>query len=315
MKDLRFVGRPRSPITSDDQSPFLQVPDSCPLDRIDALASQYTAGVRPGWNQVEAIVERMREDFALNPDWEVDQLTDDTVDHFLKSKGGPSWMFATSCAMILRNAGYRTRIASGFLIRNEDYDSLSRQSIVTPNNLHMWPEVCLDGKYWIPLEPTPGYPVPFSTETPWQWLMGKAYAAMAWVWSHPVTSLFSLAVVAFSYVFRANLVTFLMLLWWHLVRFVWPQRLLRTTRQLIDLRFWAAGNRRPLSKTIKSWYTRVEPGVSMGFYELWNAQNYASDQKKIGRSDLIKQCQAQVEMFTLKKIQKFVTEKSTMEAL
>ena len=310
--DNSWIQKP-SPDSSDWQSPFLQIPDTSSRPQIEELVSQCVDGIRPGWNQVEAIVNRMREGFELNPDWEINQTTDDTVDHFLSQQGGPQWMFATSCAMMLRNAGYRTRLASGFLVQPKDYDRRARQSIVTSNNLHMWPEVCLDGHNWIPLEPTPGFPVPFSTETTWQWLVAKAHTAFVLAWNNPITSLSVMAFGIWSWVYRAQVVTFLMLLWWHLVRFVWPRGLLRTTRQLLDFRFWAAGDRRPFSRTIKSWYSRVEPGVSTGFYKLWNAHNYGSRQQKVGRSELIDKCRAQIDVLTFKKIQNFVSEKSTME--
>ena len=318
MGDLRHGHRNNGsqntlPLSSDPQSPFLQVPDTSSRQQIEELTTQCVAGIDPGWNQVEAIVNRMRKDFVLKRDWEVDNSTDDTVNHFLSQQGGPQWMFATSCAMMLRSAGYRTRLASGFLVQKKDYDRRARQSIATSGNLHMWPEVCLDGQYWIPLEPTPGFPVPFSTETTWQWMVAKAYNAFVWVWYNPLTSLSVLASVIWSYVYRAQVVTFLMLLWWHLVRFVWPRGLLRATRQLLDFRFWAAGDKRPISRTIKSWYTRVEPGVSTGFYNLWNAHNYGSQQHKVGRTELIDQCRAQIEVLSFKKIQNFVSEKSTME--
>lgn len=300
--------------SNESESAFLQLPESSSRDRVDALAAECTAGVRPGWNQVEAIVNRMRTDFELNPEWEVDESADDSVSQFLSLNGGPSWMFATSCAMVLRSAGYRTRLASGFLVQEEDYDRTSRQSIVTSKNLHMWPEVCLDGKFWISLEPTPGYPIPFSHETPWQWLVAKAHAAIGWIWNHPISSLLVATAVVLTHLYRANVITFLMLLWWHVIRFVWPSKLLRATRQLIDLRFWAAGNSRPLSKTIKAWYTRVEPNLSNGFYDLWNARNYNS-QHKIGSGDLIKPCRDQINLLTLKKIQTFVSENSEQETL
>lgn len=298
--------------SSNSDSALLQTPDSSSRERVEALAAQYTKGHRRGWNQVEAIVNRMREDYQLNPDWEVDQSVDDSVSHFLSLNGGPSWMFATSCAMVLRSAGYRTRLASGFLVRQEDYDRLSRQSVVTSRNMHMWPEVCLDGKYWIPLEPTPGYPVPFSHETTWQWLVAKVHGAIHWFWNHPVFSLLTAMAIVLTYLYRANLVTFLMLIWWHLIRFVWPWSLLRATRQLIDLRFWAAGDSRPLSKTVKAWYTRVEPSLSHGFYDLWNARNYNS-RHKVGNTDMIETCRDQINLLTLKKIQTFVSENSELE--
>lgn len=313
MGDLQSRSNSWSKKTDDLQSPFLQMPDTSSRQKIEELTTQCVAGIRPGWNQVEAIVSQMREGFKLNPDWEISETTDDTVDHFLSQQGGPQWMFATSCAMMLRSAGYRTRLASGFLVQRKDYDRRARQSVVTSENLHMWPEVCLDGHNWIPLEPTPGFPVPFSTQTAWQWVVAKAHGAFVWAWSNPLTSLSALVSVVLSYVYRAQIVTFLMLLWWHLVRFVWPPGLMRTTRQLLDFRFWAAGDKRPFSRTIKSWYTRVEPGTSTGFYKLWNAHNYGS--QKIGRAELIDQCRAQIDLLTFKKIQNFVSEKSTMETL
>ncbi|QEG23950.1 transglutaminase-like domain-containing protein [Mariniblastus fucicola] len=304
-----------------ENSPFLQIPDNGSRQEIESLAKAYTEGIRPGWNQIEAIVNRIREDFELDPessdggssDVVILEAPEDTVGQFLDQKGGPSWMFASSCVMALRSAGYPTRLASGFLVKEEDYNRKARQSIVTSDNMHMWPEVCLDGKYWIPLEPTPGFPVPYSTETMWQWLTSKAYAAYYWICDHPLTCFLVATGLVLTYLYRVNFITFLMLIWWHLSRCFWPQNLLRATRQLIDLRFWAAGDSRPLSKTIMSWYSRVDPGLSTGFYDLWNGQNYG-DQQNIGRADLAAHCRQQIEQLTLKKIKTFVIEKSKREA-
>ena len=311
MRDDRALSRYAN---SDSDSLFLQVPDTDSKDRIASLAAQYTAGSDTGWNQVEAIVQRFRNDFELDPEWEVSETVDDTVGHFLDQNGGPSYMFATSCAMALRSAGYPTRLASGFLIQQEDYDRRSRQSIVTTRNLHMWPEVCLDGKYWIPVEPTPGYPIPYSTETLWQWAKAAFHAyVVAPIRSHPFISTIIALAFVLSYVYRAIVVTNLMLLWWHFVRIVWPQRILETTRQLIDVRFWFAGDARPESRTIQSWYTRVEPGLSSGFFELWNFKNYCSRPLAFDREDTVSKCQEQISAITLKKIQQLKANQALME--
>ena len=313
MRDDRALSRYANS-DSDSDSLFLQVPDTDSKDRIASLAAQYTAGSDTGWNQVEAIVQRFRNDFELDPEWEVSETVDDTVGHFLDQNGGPSYMFATSCAMALRSAGYPTRLASGFLIQQEDYDRRSRQSIVTTRNLHMWPEVCLDGKYWIPVEPTPGYPIPYSTETLWQWAKAAFHAyVVAPIRSHPFISTIIALAFVLSYVYRAIVVTNLMLLWWHFVRIVWPQRILETTRQLIDVRFWFAGDARPESRTIQSWYTRVEPGLSSGFFELWNFKNYCSRPLAFDREDTVSKCQEQISAITLKKIQQLKANQALME--
>ena len=250
---------------------------------------------------------RLREDFELNPDWKRDSSVEDTVGHFFDQGGGPSWMFATSCAMLLRSAGYRTRLVSGFLVQEKDYDYLAGQSIVTSENLHMWPEVCLDGKFWIPLEPTPGCPIPYSTQTTWQWLTAKASLIAMWFWNRPVVSLLLVGVTFLSYRFRAQIVTSLMLGWWHLVRLVWPNNLLATTQQLIDLRFWYAGDQRPPSKTICNWYTRVEPVLTNGFFDLWNAKKYANSPPAVSYSELVACCREPIERLSFHKINQFVS--------
>ena len=99
-----------------------------------------------------------------------------------------------------------------------------------------------------------------------------------------------------------------MLGWWNIVRILWPPLLLRTTRQLIDLRFWAAGDKRPRSRTIRNWYTRNEPELSTGFFDLWNANNYCSSPQEIADGDLIAKCREQVQRLTLGRIQQHKTE-------
>lgn len=289
------------------ESPFLQLQDTSAREKMVELANRITSGVKPGWNQVEAIVNHMRENYELNPKWKTDEEAEDVVGHFLEQNGGPSEVFATSCTMILRAAGYKTRLAKGFLVRKEDFDPLARQSIVTAQNMHFWPEVCLDGKFWIPVEPTPGYPIPYSSETMLQWLMAKANAFVAWIWRNPLSSLMYAMLVFLGVRYRANLITSLMLGWWNVVRLLWPAGLLRTTRQLIDLRFWAAGDKRPLSQTIKNWYSRVAPVGSNTFFDLWNARNYSSGPLSVSRTELVQPCREQIEQLTLKKIQDFVS--------
>ena len=113
-------------------------------------------------------------------------------------------MFATACAMALRSAGYKTRVASGFIVQKKDYVRVARQSIVTADNLHMWPEVCLDGEFWVPVEPTPGYPIPYSTQTALQWITAKASMAWGWMLANPVSVALMVGFVSLAFVFRAQ---------------------------------------------------------------------------------------------------------------
>lgn len=289
------------------ESRFLQLPDNAADKTIEGLVARWTTRVQPGWSQVEAIVDRMRNDYEFNPDWQRDDQVAETVGHFFEQNGGPSYMFATTCALALRKAGYQTRLTSGFLVQKKDYDWKSRQSVVTSENLHVWPEVCLDGKFWIPVEPTPGYPIPYSDQTAWQWVSAKVFMAWKWVGKHPLFSVACVASLAAIVVLRAEIVTLLMLFWWCLVKSFWPSGLLRTTRQLIDLRFSLAGDRRPRSSTIGSWYRRVDPDLPARFFDLWNADNFSNGSFSVPKADLVSTCREPLSSLTFKKIREFTS--------
>ncbi len=280
----------------------LQIPQTESQPAIQTLANQWTEGIEPGWMQVESIVNHLRNDFALDPNWDEDEEANDTVSLFLDQGRGPSYMFATSCALALRSAGYKTRVASGFLVQKKDYDSRAQQSIVTSANLHMWPEVCLDGKFWIPVEPTPGYPIPYNTQTVMQWVATQALMVWYWVLENPLSVALFIGSVFLAFFFRAEIITRLMLGWWFLVRIFWPQRLLQATRQLIDLRFRFAGDRRPASETINVWYTRVESNTLGAFFKIWNANNYSEKTTPTSRQELVLTCEGAVKSLSLKRI-------------
>ncbi len=296
-------------------SPYLQMPDNSTDEELGRLVELWTTDVEPGWNQVEAVVKSMRNDFELNPDWQRDDAVEDTVGHFLEQNGGPTYMFATTCTLALRKAGYKTRLTSGFLVQKKDYDWKSRQSVVTSENLHMWPEVSLDGKFWIPVEPTPGYPIPYSEQTAWQWITAKVVMAWNWGLKHPLFSLACIATLVSTVVMRAEIVALLMLFWWWVVKSFWPNRLLKTTRQLIDFRFSLAGNRRPRSSTIGSWYRRVDPDVPARFFDLWNANNFSNGSLSVPKSDLVSTCQEALKSLTFKKIREFTSRTKKVDSV
>ena len=288
------------------KSIYLQVPDNSATAKLENRLAQWTQGIPRGWSQVEAIVKHVREDFEVNRNWAADPETEDSVGLFLDLNEGPTYMFATTCAMALRSAGYKTRLANGFVVRKEDYDRIARQSAVTTDGVHLWPEVCLEGQYWIPVEPTPGYPMPYNTATLWQKTVAAMFAAWAWICAHPILSVLTVLAGLMSWIWRADLVTASMLLWWHIVRLSWPRGLLTATRQLIDTRFWAAGDSRPKSQTVHAWYQRVEPELN-GFIDSWNAKNY-SDVVRVESGDgLVTNCRETVKQLTLGRIRKFVS--------
>ena len=290
-------------------SVFLQIPDSSGQSYVARLADEWTSSIEPGWKQVEVIVDNLRNQFELNSHWTSDETAADTVSHFISQGGGPSYMFATTCAMMLRSQGYQTRLTRGFVLQKSDYDRKSQQSITTSENVHFWPEVCIDGKHWIPVEPTPGYPQPYSTATGWQRISSSLLSIWNWCKQHPVSIGLAVAGVCLVTLFRIRLITWLMLCWWHLVRLLWPSKLLSATRKLIDVRFWAAGDRRPESETIQSWYSRIENGLSTGFFNLWSAKNYSDRTMIADRSEVSIKCREQVQALGFNRIKQFIQQK------
>ncbi len=301
----RFTGLDDQSISD---SEYLQVPDNETQERLKELVDQWSGNSSPGWDQVDAIVKQLKANYELRPNWTVDETAEDTVGHFLEQGGGPSYMFATTCVMMLRAAGYKTRLARGFLVQKEDYDRVARQSVVGSDNLHMWPEVSLDERHWIPVEPTPGYPEVYNTQTFQQWLSSSFLSVVNWLKNNPWTSSLVLLVSLLTLVFRVQLLSGLMLGWWYLVRLFRPTRLLQATRQLIDFRFWAASKRRPPAETIRSWYCQIEPELCPEFFDLWDERNYSEGSGTVNRTELVASCLQPIKTLTTRNIKRFITQ-------
>ena len=288
----------------DSGSQFVQVSGQQTKDRLRALADQWTAGIKPGWQQVEAIVERFRSEFSVDWSAVAPPECDNAVDHFLDERSGPSYLFATTAAQMLRAAGYQTRLATGFLVRKEDYAYRAGQSIVTTDNTHVWPEVRLDKCHWIPIEPTPGFPIPFNTESLYQLAMRKISEMLGVIVSHPMASMLITLLVVCSIRFRARLFSKFWWLYWYVVFKVSSRSRLKVTRQLIDARFRAAGYPRPLSQNIASWFGQVDAASGREFIAYWQKANFSQTQPDFRDRSVIDACLKLVNQMSFDKISK-----------
>jgi protein-glutamine gamma-glutamyltransferase len=150
----------------DPEAAYLQTPT--PQDSTAAkLAHEWTSGIPRGWQQVEAVVRRLREDFRLDPDKAACPESGDVVEQFLMERVGPAYCFATTAAVMLRHLGYPTRLVAGFYARPQRFDRLAGQTTVLAEDAHVWAEVCIDRNTWLTIEPTPGYQAPREAMT-WQ---------------------------------------------------------------------------------------------------------------------------------------------------
>ncbi len=131
------------------------------------LHQQFTGST---WQQVEQVEQFLRTQFEHRDDIAIPEATIDTIDFFWQQRGGPDFLFASAAVCWLRELGISARLVQGFYADPAEYDTKSKKTIVWPDNVHTWCEVCLDGVNWLPVEPTPGYSLPRRELTRGQWL-------------------------------------------------------------------------------------------------------------------------------------------------
>lgn len=291
----------------DQSSSFLQVPENTTKARLQSLVEQWTEGKPKGWQQIQSIISKMRKEFQLDPALVASESSSDPIASFLDNGGGPAYLFATTAAMALRSAGYETRLAKGFVVRKKDYVRTSNQSIVDSENYHAWPEVRLGESIWIPVEPTPGYPIPARYKSTWEHVVSTVSFVIETVLSHPiisVTVLLSLGIVAG---YRKALVSIGFWCFWCVLFFVRPKTRLRITRQLLDLRFWAAGIPRPPSLPIQAWFEQWNRNHQYDFFMYWNRAQFSDGFDSNSDRQAIQQaCCTIVAELSLRRITNFV---------
>ena len=298
-----------NPFEDDPTSPYIQVPDNETKARIKTLVEEWTEGFKPGWQQVDAIVQKLRNDFVYDPQITASDDGRDAVASFLDQGGGPSYLFATVATQMLRTAGYRARLTSGFLVKEEDYDRVARQSIVMTENAHMWPEICLDGWHWIPVEPTPGFPEPVNAMTTWQRIKTMISNGIIWMWQHPIRTGLFLTVCGLIAWYRRELMAGFYWLTWLGQVLLMPQRRLKATRQLIDAWFWTAGVPRPKFSTIGSWWSQVQDTSQFRFIDYWQSQNFSSDASTFENKQVYRACVNVASALSFWRIRSFANQK------
>jgi hypothetical protein len=227
---------------------------------IQTLAEQWTADVTPGWEQVQAIVQRLRQDYILDNDAVVPADCDDPVCHFLfGSRRGPDYLFASSAVLMLRSLGYPARLVSGFYANPANYDMRGQHTAVFPEDVHFWPEVYVGAATWVTLEPTPGFEVLGPPPTWWQIAWSAVIACAAFVARHAVVCSISAIILILSVTFRRRIAERLASFAWWLGSRREPRQLVLHTARLLERRGQLAGLDRPRHCTPARWLRRLNP--------------------------------------------------------
>ncbi len=224
--------------------------------QVRELAERWTAGIPRGWQQVQAVVDRLKQDYIRDDLARPPQDCRHTVAHFLlEARRGPDYQFASATVWLLRSLGYSCRLVSGFYASPDDYDPRSRQTPVRADDVHFWAEVYAGRDHWIPVEPTPGYellspPLTFSEQL--QVALGSLiqFAGNNW-WSLLLCSLVATSV---GY-HRSYLADRLAALRWRLLLPHAPRRFVLQTQRLLEHRLRRAGLTKPQGMTLSRWLT------------------------------------------------------------
>jgi hypothetical protein len=224
------------------------------------LAHHWAVQMPRGWEQIAAVVQHLRTEYAHDPSAHTPEGCHDPLAHFLlHARRGPDYQFATAAALLLRVLGYPTRLVSGFYVSPEHYDRVTRHTPVVREDLHFWAEVMLPWGDWLVIEPTPGYEV-LGPNLPWsERALAGLLAVGLWLWQHVVAVSLCLAGLAFLLWKRLELLDSAIAA---LLRFFPGQswhRCVRRVLWLLERRGRWAGRPRPSSQTPSTWLHTVLP--------------------------------------------------------
>lgn len=150
-------------ITADDMAAHRQQVYACYTEEaalseaVQAYVDEITEGAETDTEKLRRIEEALAGyTYTLRPGALPGTVTDSSgfLDYFLlDAQEGYCSHFATAFVLLARAQGFPARYVQGFCVPIED----GKETTVTSDMAHAWPEVYLDGIGWIPYEPTPGY--------------------------------------------------------------------------------------------------------------------------------------------------------------
>lgn len=238
--------------------PTSVLPSNIDSSQIRQLAEAWSVGQPRGWPQIEAIRQRLRIEYQLDPLWVPTAEERTGVEQFLfESKRGPDYQFATAMAMLLRSLNYRTRVVSGFYASPAHYDTVREHTAVLPIDVHFWTEVLSGGSDWLTVEAAPGYEV-LGPRLSWTQVVAAGMLATLNRLLKQWVLLLILAGLGISlYFFRKLLVDRANIVRWQLVKWMQPNKLLLATAALLQRRAELSRQPRSRSTTYHQWFHRL----------------------------------------------------------
>jgi hypothetical protein len=222
------------------------------------ITVQWTEHAEPGWPKVQAVVQRLRTDFVhqSKPAAKMTAVPD-IVDFLTEVKQGPDYVFATSCALLLRELGFATRLMVGYYASPARFDVWSRLTPISVNDVHTWAEMKV-GQTWVPIEPTPGYDLLPPQRSYWSATLAVLESMKTWMIDRPATLAGIGTVFLMMFIYRLRLMDWIRTAIWRASLFIHPNRSLVWTICLLDHRLRLAGLPRPNSFSPRRWFRGFE---------------------------------------------------------
>jgi hypothetical protein len=230
---------------------------------LSATVQQWSHPSGDPWQNVQAIIQRLRSDFTHETQTDGAIPTSSDIAAFLtRDRKGPDYLFATTAALLLRELGCSTRLAVGYYAGPEHFDLWSRSTPIQSSQLHTWAEVLIAGR-WIPVEATPGYAVLGPHRTWLGTIQTFVRNLHAFFLRHPVMMLgtaFSITVMIYS---RSRLLDIACTIVCLVALRCQREGVLQWTRWLLERRLRLVGRPRPASSPLRGWLDGVfEKGMT-----------------------------------------------------
>jgi transglutaminase-like putative cysteine protease len=154
--------RGADPVGAERFAQFLALPDEMPAI-IGETTAAVTSGAATPYDAAVAIQSFLRStDFDYSTEAPVEAGYDgggfDVIAQFLETRAGYCVHFASTMAVLARDAGIPARISIGYTQGTPTQERVNgvQRVQVDSHDLHSWPELYFEGVGWVPFEPTPG---------------------------------------------------------------------------------------------------------------------------------------------------------------
>jgi transglutaminase-like putative cysteine protease len=237
---------------------YLGMPQDEFLDKIEELAAKITKGHDRGWSQIAAIRDYVSQHHTVDLEARPPLGCTNVPAWFLfDSQRGGDYHFASATALLLRAAGYPSRLVTGLYARDERYDYRLKHTPILKDDVHVWVEVHAGLNWWLTIESTPGYPVLAPKPTLLEQMGGLVLATLRKIWEH-VFLLSTVVAVGGCVWFQRQYLAAEVQAWrWKRRSFGEARTSILAAAEVLESRLLAAGCARPTHQTTSRWLNQL----------------------------------------------------------